>query len=148
MSLIILDETLHNLLVNDYNDDMWPIDFWNEAVEIIVDYLKSKGFQDNNLQGRFRRVVERNHIVVKIPKDLTGLEDNQFESNNWNNPTWIGECTRVKLLTLPKTGIPLLMAERVSQTTKGAPEWATYYDGGQVGQNKNGVWKAFDFGFF
>ena len=67
--------------------------------------------------------------------------------DNQNNKNWSGEMAKNKLILLKQTKIPILVMEKIQEVPyKNIPDWGTYVDGGQVGINKKGKFKAFDYG--
>lgn len=91
-------------------------------------------------EGRARIVFAHGNYVIKAPKSLEGLEDNWWEADKSKISDKFCRC---KLL-----GNVLLIMERVDTDIdrSSLPSWAYGIDCQQVGINKFGKLKAYDFG--
>jgi hypothetical protein len=101
-------------------------------------------------EGRNRKVYRHKNYVIKIPINEYGDLDNLRESLEYkrnrekNGKSWdiLGRC---KLL---KNGYLLMeYIELVDNPySKDMPEWVSFIDCGQVGYDKRGRLKAYDYG--
>jgi hypothetical protein len=84
-----------------------------------------------------------------VPINTYGIDDNYFEYENQNNQQWVGNRARNRMIVLPKSGIPIIVMEKLNIDIhfEELPDWAWDYDSGQVGKDRRGRFKAFDYGF-
>ena len=95
--------------------------------------------------------------VVKIPKNMLGIGDNDWEGSVSNSEESIGDPSCIQY---PKTrlayqnDIPIVFMEYIAPLTSeeiidkfgSEPDWVLRVDSGQVGINKNGRLVAYDYG--
>lgn len=108
------------------------------------------------LQGRNRTVYVMGTYVVKVPRNLDGIADNDWEGSVRNGAV-IGEYSTIypkhKRLAYWKS-IPVVFMERVVHASSKqivkrlgkVPPWVDQIDCGQVGFNRNGTLVAYDYG--
>lgn len=142
--LIELDHYLNDLLEKYGYDDLF---FWEQFFDKCSLFLKKIGFDNFYGCGRQRCVFsskDRN-VVIKIPNNYIGILSNYNEYENRNNK----KHANCRLLVLPKTGIAILLMEKIEEVEfKEKPNWASNYDCSQVGLNKKGEFKAYDYSRF
>lgn len=106
------------------------------------------------LSGRNRNVFIMNGYVIKLPRNIYGAIDNEWEgciSNANDDPEEI-RYARTRLAYF--NGVPIIFMEYVEyasnekmKTVLGkVPSWTLSVDCGQVGFNKKGKLLAFDYG--
>ncbi len=137
--------------------EVYDSDFEDDTAETLR-FLCERYMQRSNNQvftGRNRNVfILKNNIVVKIPVNLCGIADNDWEgsiSNANDDPEEI-RFARTRL-TYYK-GVPIVFMEHVTYAGKREiekrlgyePDWVMSVDGGQVGFNTKGQLVAFDYG--
>jgi len=111
----------------------------------VIDNLLSKGFARLG-QGSFRVTFGRGKVVVKVPYNQNGFEDNLTEAFNWrkyrDKPNLNG------YLFAPCRLLPDATLMMVHVDTKvfheELPHWTRYIDGQQVGRYK-GKLVAYDY---
>lgn len=106
--------------------------------------------------GRNRRVYVMGTYVIKVPLNLNGVADNDWEGSV-RNGAFVSEYE----LVYPKhkrmvywRGIPVVFMEYVEPATSKqiikqvgkVPNWVDRVDCGQVGFNKHGLLVAYDYG--
>lgn len=116
--------------------------------------MESMGFKFEGI-GRHRIVFSRKGVVIKIAHCPDGEFANFQEyksqdkimvySKEQNKTLPIPERrAKCKLFFLPN-GAPALVMEKVECVTEGRPDWSDFYDCRQVGKDKEGNWKAYDY---
>lgn len=93
--------------------------------------------------GRNRAVFNSKHHVIKFPRRWDGFIDNDWEASVSHETLAKGRLITIRgidILVQEKLNIP----EKVDYSTM--PEWVNGVDCGQVGYDKNGNLKAYDFG--
>lgn len=107
--------------------------------------------------GRNRNVFDLGKYVVKIPKNLAGFGDNDWEGSVSNSPESLGHDDYVQY---PRTRlayykeVPIVFMEKVEPVTAKEivrrlgyePDWVNSVDCGQVGFNRKGRLLAYDYG--
>ena len=106
--------------------------------------------------GASRRVFSHKHFVVKIPINWPGIDDNYREAEIHRDfqrgkikPFFVPAAC--KLMVDKETGLPILIMEKVVRVSVcRLPSWVgSLSDSGpttfQVGKNKAGVIKCFDY---
>lgn len=108
------------------------------------------------LEGRNRRVYVMGSYVIKVPRNLDGIADNDWEGSVRNGAV-IGEYNTIypkhKRLAYWKS-IPIVFMELVVPATSKqivkrlgkVPPWVGFVDCGQVGFTKHGLLVAYDYG--
>lgn len=71
---------------------------------------------------------------------------NEDEYQNQNHPE--NKHAKCKLIHMKQSGIPILIMEKVNISVKDKPDWAWCYDCGQVGTDKKGRFKAYDYNVY
>lgn len=108
-------------------------------------------------EGRNRRVyVMRNGYVVKVPLNLGGITDNDWEGSvspaSQISSDWQIQYPKTRLFHVEE--IPIVLMEfvefagedKIVERFGRFPNWVYRIDGGQVGFNRLGRLVAFDFG--
>lgn len=119
-----------------------------------VDYFKLLSYFTDRYgpkigAGRHRVGFARGNVVVKVPKNDQGMIDNIREYNMYQrslkDPKGYHPMARNKLLYVDD--VPILYIEKldVSDRLENYPPWAEEIDSLQVGRDKKGKWKAFDY---
>lgn len=107
------------------------------------------------LTGRHRNVFIFKNYVIKIPRNINGLADNDWEgsiSNAEDGDPEDVQFARTRMVYYK--GIPIVFMERADWATRDEiaarlgyePDWTGSVDCGQVGFNKQGKLVAFDYG--
>lgn len=107
-------------------------------------------------QGRNRRVYIIGTYVIKVPLNLNGVTDNDWEGSVSNGPKpseWDVIYPKHKRLAWYR-GIPILFMEfvrpaltkHITKRLGSVPKWVDRVDCGQVGFNKQGRLMAYDYG--
>jgi hypothetical protein len=95
--------------------------------------------------GRNRLVLRHGKYVIKIPRNLNGEVDNEWEARARLSSIPTARC---RLATLG--GWRVLVMEYVEEPTdfsyKEYPNWCKYVDCAQVGWTRHGKLVAYDFG--
>lgn len=94
--------------------------------------------------GRNRATFMSKHCVIKFPLNDNGICDNDWEGSMRSETTARGRwiqigsfvCVVQEKLTMPE-----------NFSYKNLPDWVGGVDGGQVGYDKKGRLKAYDFGY-
>jgi hypothetical protein len=124
-------------------------DFWDIVRNKCIKFFIGRGFRTMR-RGRNRLVfLDGNHnVVIKVPSNTHGIDDNYYEYKNQNDSKRIGDRAKNRILVMPKTGIPILVMEKLnlSVSDQERPDWASYYDCSQVGRDRRGRFKAYDYG--
>lgn len=105
--------------------------------------------------GRNRKVYDMgNGLVVKVPLNAPGMEDNLAESEIYKSTRDDPEGYLIRYAECNHFNykdIPLVIMEKV-EPIKGyhpeLPDWTDYVDCAQVGYNKEGKLVAYDYGRF
>lgn len=143
-----LDSEINSILKNKYKLNFEDQYFWKECfIPKCTEFLKQIGFINPPECGRHRCTfisINRN-IVIKIPKNSTGIAVNLDEYKSQNHPE--NKHAKSKLIYMEQTGIPILIMEKLDVVTNYAnrPRWGWEYDGDQIGIDRKGRWKAYDY---
>ena len=121
-------------------------DYFDKQYQPFMNHIEKKGFSAAH-SGSFRRVYERKNVVIKVPRNQDGVEDNMSEALGWHkyrsNPTQYG------IYLAPCRLLPnkCLMMVKVDIYMRGddKPDWSKDIDSGQVGLYRGRV-VAYDFG--
>lgn len=119
-----------------------------------------KRFRDRALEvhcGRNREVFVFRGYVVKVPLNLNGIADNDWEgsvsnSEEYPQSDWQVQYARTRMVYVKD--IPVVFMEKLEDVTSKEivrrlgrePNWTGCVDGGQVGFNKHGRLLAYDYG--
>lgn len=108
-----------------------------------TNHLKDKGFELIG-EGSFRRVYARGKVVVKVPYNTDGLNDNRIEHKAFH--TLFSKPSRDGIQCAPCRLLPngCLMMVRMENRYVDYPKWASRVDGKQVGIYKGRV-VAYDY---
>ena len=95
--------------------------------------------------GRHRATFMSNHCVIKFPLNMKGLSDNAYEFRSKDE-------TNAKTKLIDIDGLTCSVQEKLRMPTadeyKNLPSWTDFVDCQQVGFDKKGNLKAYDFGYF
>lgn len=107
--------------------------------EIVLKILKKKYGKPSC--GRNRACFYSKHCVIKFPLNMNGVIDNKWEAS-YKDST----CAKGKIVIFK--GVELLIQEKLSypKNFKNLPDWVDFVDCMQVGYDKRGNLKAYDFG--
>lgn len=120
--------------------------FWQDVfLPKCAEFLMKFGFNEYPECGRHRcTFINKNrNVVIKVPSCELGMASNEDEYNSRNDI----QHANCKLLFLNKTRIPIIIMEKlnIDHPYKDLPDWANTYDCCQVGSNKSGKFKAYDY---
>lgn len=94
--------------------------------------------------GRNRATFISKHCVIKFP-----LNDNGIADNDWEGSVSGPELAKGRWIEID--GFVCVIQEKLTMledfSYKNLPDWVGSVDGGQVGYDKKGRLKAFDFGY-
>lgn len=102
--------------------------------------------------GRHRLTFASNRVVIKLPRNISGAAANEREFNVYKANHGVAKCVcddarlaRCRLVRI--MGLPVIIMEKlnISHKWQNAPEWAGSFDTMQVGRDKRGTWKAYDY---
>lgn len=109
-----------------------------------IDFLKLLDFYEIKC-GRHRCtfISEKRNVVIKVPNSKLGVISNLSEYSKKDNENH-ANC---RLLVLEKSKIPIIIMEKLNLKVsfKDLPSWSKNYDCRQVGINKYGLYKAYDY---
>lgn len=98
--------------------------------------------------GRNRATFFSKKVVIKVPINPSGDNDNVWEARSYKTESYY---TRTRLVEI--NGLYCAMAEKIDRINpysdehrKSMPEWVNWIDCGQVGYDRKGRLKAYDFG--
>lgn len=104
--------------------------------------------------GRNRNTFDMGRYVVKVPKNLCGFADNDWEGSvsNANNDPSVVRYARTRLAYVDE--VLIVFMEKVEPATSAEivarlgfePDWTNDVDGGQVGFTRDGRLVAYDYG--
>ena len=118
---------------------------YREFYRPFKEHLLDKGFHSIG-EGSFRVTYQRKNIVIKVPLNRDGVEDNMAEARGWhkyhNQPTKRGLFLAPCRL-LPNNSLMMVHVKRVSYES--APDWAKSIDSHQAGTYKGRI-VAYDYG--
>ena len=132
-------------------------EYFDKVLDIIVPKLESKGYEFLG-QGRNRvaYISSSRKVVIKIPLNSSGEFDNLHEyryiRHIEKDPVYKSYYGKNKLFQFKKPGISLLIMEYLSPikykdiSDSEIKKWVSCIDCCQVGINKNGKIKAYDYG--
>ena len=120
----------------------------HDQVEEVAKKLAAKYGIAKNC-GRNRVTFEGKHVVIKLPRNDKGLDDNMIEANRYSRSEEKDKLARARLLDIG--GVPVIVMIKVNtMNTLDAvgqkPKWADFFDCGQVGLTKQCKWRAYDYG--
>lgn len=101
-------------------------------------------------EGRHRITFAGDRIVLKMPKNLAAIDASQTEFARYKrkDPSESRYLAHCRLLWM--YGVPVIAMEKldtdIDYRTK--PEWSWAYDSGQVGLDRKGNFKAYDYTTF
>ncbi len=118
----------------------------DKLIKDILPTIKLKDKYGSSMDGKNRYVCISRSIVLKVPKNVYGVIDNLHEARLFKteNDTHLARC-KIKLIN----GLPVLIMQKltlVSNETHTFPDWAQCVESKQVGLDKYGRWKAYDYG--
>lgn len=121
----------------------------HKKVEQIAVKLAAK-YGPAKLCGRNRVTYESKHVVIKLPKNEYGIADNQHEASHYQKSPEKERLARARLLEID--GIPVIVMIKVDtlrslEGAKQKPDWAGFFDCGQVGLTAACKWRAYDYGY-
>lgn len=105
-------------------------------------------------RNRATFVTGRGRYVIKVPITVEGMNDNYREAQLYDlyseDPeAYYGAYGRARLHHIMPAGIPVLFMEYLDPTTLSydeLPNWVKTIDSGQVGWDREGRLKAYDYG--
>jgi hypothetical protein len=126
-----------------YDPESFINEFLEDVLPDFLTYFQKYGFsQTSSGRNRIALLNAKRNIVIKLPLNQFGIDDIYWEFKNQGE-----QYAKNKIFVLPKSGIPLLVMEKITETDlKEKPDWAQSIDSGQVGRNKKGIFKAYDYG--
>lgn len=141
---------LAQIFVETPNTD-WD-QFFLEAQTAILKRFKTK--YGNPACGRNRCVFSSKFVVIKVPMNRNGLIDNTHEYDMWKKQAAQGytdarEIRYARSRIIYVLDIPLLVMQKldIEHNYVATPDWADYVDCAQIGKDKRGIWRAYDFGY-
>lgn len=104
--------------------------------------------------GRNRNVFDMGNYVVKIPKNLDGFADNDWEGSISNANDDPEEIRYARTRMVEVSEVPVVFMERVEHASTAEtiarlgfePDWVGSVDCGQVGFTRDGRLVAYDYG--
>lgn len=139
------------------NNTYWidTIDFDQEGLGLIVQlHARYASRAKRVFSGRNRNCFDMGSYVVKIPKNLDGFCDNDWEGSvsNGNDDPNVVRYARTRMHYVDE--IPVVFMEWVEHATGKKiteqigyePDWVMSVDCGQVGFTKDGRLVAYDYG--
>jgi len=98
-------------------------------------------------QGLGRVVFKSHHVVLKAPINDKGVMDNYREHRKWINRGTYGEVTLARCRLIHIRDIPVVVMTKVNTNLSldSLPRWSQYVDCLQVGMDKQGVYRAYDY---
>lgn len=94
--------------------------------------------------GRHRITFASKRVVIKIPKSNAAISANHSEYGRFklNKGEPLARCRLVTIL-----GLPVIIMEKLDLSThwNSLPSWSMSYDCGQVGLDRKGNFKAYDY---
>lgn len=118
-----------------------------EKLAILVKEKLTKKYGRANATGRNRLVFYSKNFVIKVPKNEDGLNDNTTEarsyqlSKKYKNP----ELAPARLIHLYDLPVIVMSKLNTDVPIKDLPDWASFYDTFQVGLDRKGRFKAYDY---
>ena len=125
----------------------------SKLIEPVISALTQK-YGEPIGQGKDRIVFARGRVVIKVPKSESGVCANYQEKKKFDESMKdTDHSTRIyaKCRLVHYRDVPLLVMERLKPVkyseikAGGLPDWAWKVDALQVGHNKKGKMKAFDY---
>lgn len=116
-----------------------------KVVQSIIDKMTNKFGQPES--GRNRTVFKGKTIVFKVPHNSYGIHDNEYEYRTFKSSPNNDKLARCKLVHINDIPILLMIKVDTNIPLKNLPDWSKFYDCFQVGKNKKGKYKAYDYGF-
>lgn len=101
--------------------------------------------------GRHRATYDNGKTVIKIPRHYNGAADNEYEARLFKQYGTTEDGRGVKLARCKLLKDGCLVMEKLEQDyykirhNPSYPNWSAYIDCGQVGVDKKGVFKAYDY---
>lgn len=127
----------------DLNQADFESEKLNQLAEIEFDKLVKK--YGNPSCGRHRATFFSKHCVIKFPLNFKGLTDNSYEAKNKDE-------THAKTKLFDMNDFTCAVQEKLRMPSKEEfkklPSWTDFIDCQQVGFDKKGNIKAYDFGYF
>lgn len=112
-----------------------------------IQHLNSIGFRYVN-QGTFRQVYQRGKIVIKVPRNGDGINDNRTEATAWHKyksqPTSKGYMLAPCRMLANGCQIMVTVDRYANADLLHKEEWTCKIEGSQVGMYRNKV-VAYDF---
>lgn len=107
--------------------------------------IVARGF-DYIDSGAYRHTYQRGKVVIKIPRNYGGIDDNAIEARAWryyrSNPTERG--IKLAPCRLLSNGCLMMVAVNTNVSNNDLPVWSDYLDGSQVGYHHKEV-VAYDY---
>jgi hypothetical protein len=125
----------------------------SKLIEPVISTLTQK-YGEPIGQGKNRIVFARGNVVIKVPKNESGVYANYQEKNKFDESMKDGDHSMrvyAKCRLVHVRDVPVLVMERIKPIkysevkAKDLPDWAWKVDALQVGHNKKGKMKAFDY---
>ena len=98
-------------------------------------------------EGRHRTTFASNCVVIKIPRNNSALIATQSEYRRYKrkDPSESDRLARCRMVTM--NDLPVIIMEKLDTSTdyRDKPDWSWQYDTGQVGKDRKGNFKAYDY---
>lgn len=120
----------------------------HDQVEAVAKKLAAKYGVAKNC-GRNRVAFEGKKVVIKLPRNMAGILDNEREARRYQKAPEKDKLARARLAVV--SDIPLIVMiklDTLRSLEKAAtlPKWADFFDCGQVGLDPKGCYRAYDYG--
>lgn len=127
-----------------------------DEVERLLQHFRTTLTSVGRGRNREAFVTKSGDYVVKVPVSLQGFDDNIFEAREYRKEVercrkgGEGTLARARILHVLPVGVPLLVMEKLDTNIDFAemPPWAASVDLQQVGFDRHGNVKAYDYGVY
>lgn len=115
-----------------------------DSYDALMAHLRSK-YGEPIGEGRHRITFASKRVVVKMPKNIGAITASQCEYSMFKNSNGDERLARCRMIWL--FNVPVIIMEKldIDIDYRSKPDWAWNYDSGQVGKDRKGNIKAYDY---
>lgn len=118
----------------------------HDSYDALMNALREK-YGEPIGEGRHRITFESKHVVIKMPKNMGGVFAGPTEYHRYKrkDPSERDRLARCRMVTMFDVPVIIMEKLRTDIDYRTKPPWAFEYDCGQIGLDKHGHYKAYDY---
>lgn len=118
----------------------------HDSYDVLMTRLREK-YGEPIGEGRHRITFESERVVIKMPKNIGACWASQTEYNRYKrkDPSESSYLAHCRLLWM--YGVPVIIMVKLDTKLdyRTKPQWSWEYDAGQIGRDRKGNLKAYDY---